>query len=76
MQAILGEVQKGDYFRLNTLKILLKGTRTPSMYRGDHFKASLARILPKCGFEDLEVPFFCNAVRLETVQAGNGFDDR
>jgi len=79
METIIGEVQKEDYFRLNTLKFLLKGTRTPSMYRGDHFKASLERILPARGFGQLDVPFFCNAVRLETggsVFWGTpGFDD-
>ena len=66
MEEIIGEVQKEDYFRLNTLKFLLKGTRTPSMYRGDHIRASLERLLPPAGFGDLRVPFYCNAVRLET----------
>ncbi len=66
METILSEVHKQDYFRLNTLKFLLKGTRAPSMYRGDHFKASLARLLPSRGFPELAKPFFCNAVRLET----------
>jgi NTE family protein len=66
MQAILDEVQRQDYFRLNTLKFLLKGVRAPSMYRGDHFKQRLARILPEVGFSGMRVPFFCNAVRLET----------
>jgi len=79
MERIIGEVQKGDYFRLNTLKFLLKGTRAPSMYRGDHFKTSLERLLPERGFGDLDVPFYCNAVRLETggsVFWGTpGFDD-
>jgi NTE family protein len=79
MERIIGEVQKEDYFRLNTLKFLLKGTRTPSMYRGDHFKSQLERLLPERSFGELEVPFYCNAVRLETggsVFWGTpGFDD-
>jgi NTE family protein len=36
------------------------------MYRGDNFRRSLDRILPKITFSDMQVPFFCNAVRLET----------
>lgn len=79
MEEILGELQKQDYFRLNTLKFLLKGTSTRSMYRGDHFKASLGRLMSKEGFGDLHMPFFCNAVRLETGAAvywgTPGFDD-
>src|SRR5688572_31422873 len=33
IESILAEVHKADYFRLNTLKFLLKGARAPSMYR-------------------------------------------
>jgi NTE family protein len=66
IESILGEVHKADYFRLNTLKFLLKGARAPSMYRGDHFRASLARLLARSTFSDLACPFYCNAVRLET----------
>src|SRR5688572_15170283 len=66
MESIIGEVQKQDYFRLNTVKLLLKGTRAPSMYQGDTFKTSLARILPKVGFGQMRIPFYCNSVRLES----------
>jgi NTE family protein len=66
MESILADLQKQDYFRLNTLKFLLKGARAPSMYRGDHFKLSLEQLLPGIGFADMRVPFYCNAVRLET----------
>jgi NTE family protein len=66
MAAILKDVQKQDYFRLNVVKFLLKGARAPSMYRGDLFKSRLKSILPDIGFEDMRVPFYCNAVRLET----------
>jgi NTE family protein len=66
IEALVGAVQKEDYFRLNFVKFLLKGHQARSMYRGDNFKRSLERILPKMRFADMRVPFFCNAVRLET----------
>lgn len=66
MEETVGSVQKGDYFRLNFLKFLMKGTRAPSMYRGETFRERLREILPDAGFSDLKVPFYCNAVRLET----------
>jgi len=79
MESILNDVQKEDYFRLNMVKFLLKGTFAPSMYRGDHFKVRLAAILPERGFDDMLVPFYCNAVRLETggsiFWGSPGFDD-
>jgi len=66
IERIITDVQKQDYFRLNTLKLLLKGTRAPSMYQGKTFKDSMARILPDITLADMQVPFFCNAVRLES----------
>jgi NTE family protein len=79
IESMLGHIQKQDYFRLNFLKFLLKGARAPSMYRGDKFRESLGRIVPDVAFGDMPVPFFCNAVRLETggtVFWGTpGFDD-
>jgi len=66
MERLVAGLQKQDYFRMNFLKLLLKGHRAPSLYRGDHFHEALERILPEGGFERLQVPFFCNAVRLET----------
>ncbi len=71
MEEILASVQKEDYFQLNLVKLLLKGTRAPSMYRGETFQQRLGEILPDVGFADLNVPFFCNAVRLEN--GGNVF---
>jgi NTE family protein len=44
----------------------MKGVRAPSMYRGDTFRQRLAEILPEKSFAELDVPFYCNAVRLET----------
>src|SRR6185436_2628686 len=55
-----------DYFRLNVVKFLLKGARAPSMYAGGHFKRKLSQILPQVGFGEMRMPFYCNAVRLET----------
>jgi NTE family protein len=66
IEQIITDVQKADYFRLNFLKLLLKGTRAPSMYQGSTFRSSLRKILPDVNFEDMKVPFYCNSVRLET----------
>lgn len=66
MQSIIAEVQKQDYFRLNVVKFLLQGVRTPSMYRGDLFKKRLEEILPDRELGAMDFPFYCNATRLET----------
>lgn len=66
LEGLLVGLEKEDYFRLNTAKFLFKGVRTPSMYRGTTFRASLGRILKNRSFDDLAVPFFCNAVCLES----------
>lgn len=66
MEETVGRVQKGEYFRLNFLKFLMKGTRAPSMFRGETFRERLTEILPEGGFSELKMPFYCNAVRLET----------
>lgn len=65
MEQIIRGLHKEDYFRLNVIKFLLKGTRAPSMYRGDLFRRRLEEILPPVDFQSMRVPFFCNAVRLE-----------
>lgn len=79
IESQVAEINKEDYFRLNFVKLLLKGTRAPSMYRGETFMESLRRILPERSFADMPVPFYCNAVRLETGGAvfwgTPGFDD-
>ena len=79
IEGIVADVQKQDYFRLNLVKLLLKGTRAPSMYQGEKFKASLAKILPDATFADMRVPFYCNSVRLETggsvFWGSPGFED-
>jgi len=66
MESIIGQLQKQDYFRLNVVKFLLRGIRAPSMYRGKTFRARLAEMLPDKTFAEMETPFFCNAIRLET----------
>ncbi len=62
----VAKLQKEDFFRLNFLKLLVKGTRAPSMYQGDRFREKVREILPAVSFDELAMPFFCNAVRLET----------
>jgi len=66
MEQIVAGLNKDDYFRLNFIKLLLKGIRASSVYRGDTFLQRLREILPPIGFDEMQVPFFCNAVRLET----------
>ena len=57
---------KDDYFRLNFAKFLRKGLRAPSMYSGETFRRSLEKLIGVTSFDDLRIPFFCNAVCLET----------
>ncbi len=66
IEDMVAAVQKEDYFRLNFVKMLLKGVRTTSVYHGETFRQSLRRILPPVTFAQMKVPFYCNAVRLET----------
>jgi len=66
MEEMIAAIEKEHYFRLNFVKLLLKGMRAPSMYRGDTFRQRLEEILPKRTIAQLDIPFFCNAVRLET----------
>ncbi len=66
MEEIVSKLQKEDYFRLNFVKFLLKGVRASSIYRGDTFRERLAELLPAISFDQMRVPFFCNAVRLES----------
>lgn len=53
-----------DYFKLNLLKFLVKGYRHASVYKGKAFMESLKKFLPQQSFEELKIPFFCNALSL------------
>lgn len=79
IESIIRDVQKQDYFRLNFVKLLLKGTRAPSMYQGRTFRESLQRILPEVGLAEMKVPFYCNSVQLESggsvFWGAPGFDE-
>ena len=66
MAKVVSRLQKDDYFQLNFVKILLKGVRTASLYRGDTFRDRLSELLPSMAFGEFDVPFYCNAVRLES----------
>ena len=66
MEEIVANLQRENYFKLNFVKFLLKGVRTSSIYRGDTFRERLGELLPSVGFHDMRVPFYCNAVRLQT----------
>lgn len=79
MEKVIATIEKEHYFRLNFVKFLLKGMRAPSMYRGDTFRERLKELLPDKRFGELDIPFFCNAVRLETggtvFWGAPGFDE-
>lgn len=66
IEEVLPGLAKDDYFRLNFAKFLSRGIRAPSMYSGETFRRSLERLIPARTFDDLKIPFFCNAVCLET----------
>jgi len=71
MEEIIQDIQKNHYFRLNFVKFLLKGHRVPSMYRGDTLREKLVQLLPDYSFDEMPVPFYCNAIQLES--GGNVF---
>jgi NTE family protein len=60
------EITLKDYFRLNLLKFLVRGFRHASVYKGRTFHELLKKWLPFGSFEDLQRPFFCNALSLTT----------
>jgi NTE family protein len=66
MEEIVVGLQKDDYFKLNFVKLLLKGVRASSVYRGDTFRERLEEILPPVELGKTRIPFYCNAVCLET----------
>jgi NTE family protein len=66
IEELLPNLAKDDYFQLNLMKFLRKGLRAPSMYSGTTFRRSLEKLISVESFDDLKMPFFCNAVCLET----------
>ena len=66
IEKLLPNLAKDDYFRLNFAKFLRKGIRAPSMYSGEAFRKSLRSLINVRSFDELRMPFFCNAVCIET----------
>lgn len=66
MEHIVGDLQKEDYFKLNFVKFLLKGTGTKSFYQGSAFRERIESLLPKTTLSTIATPFYCNAVCLES----------
>ena len=69
MEATVSEISLKSYFRLNLLKFLVRGYRHASVYKGKAFKELLSSWLPQDRFDELEKPFFCNAISLTTGAA-------
>lgn len=64
IEHLVQDVRIKDYFRLNLLKFLVKGYRHASVYKGKHYRQTLAGLIGDKGFDDLRMPFFCNALSL------------
>tara|TARA_R110002094_G_scaffold27286_3_gene40357 strand:- start:535 stop:1749 length:1215 start_codon:yes stop_codon:yes gene_type:complete len=58
------DVSLKDYFRLNLVKFFTRGYRHSSVYKGKAFKELLSEWLPQQSFEELPMPFYCNALSL------------
>ena len=66
IEEVAAEISLKQYFRLNLLKFLVRGFRHASVYKGRTFHELLQRWLPFRSFEELQRPFFCNALSLTT----------
>ncbi|MCA8967998.1 MAG: patatin-like phospholipase family protein, partial [Planctomycetes bacterium] len=66
MEEAAGEITLKDYFRLNLLKFLVKGYRHASVYKGRNFQEMLRDHIRAETFEELRMPFVCNALSLTT----------
>lgn len=64
IEDIAQEISIKDYLKLNLLKFLVKGYRHASIYKGKHFREFLKKVLPQENFDELERPFFCNALSM------------
>jgi NTE family protein len=58
------DVSLKDYFRLNLVKFFTRGYRHASVYKGKAFRELLYDWIPQDSFEELEKPFYCNALSL------------
>ncbi|MCR9248618.1 MAG: patatin-like phospholipase family protein [bacterium] len=67
MEEVAAEISLKDYFRLNLVKFLVRGLRHASVYKGRAFHDLLRKWLPQSSFDDLEKPFFCNALSLTST---------
>lgn len=66
IEEVAAEISLKQYFRLNLLKFLVRGFRHASVYKGRTFHELLRRWLPYNSFEEMQRPFFCNALSLTT----------
>jgi len=66
LETIVGDLAKRDYFKLNLLKFFLRGGRASSIYKGENFHAFLERVLPIKEFSKMPMPYFTNAISLNT----------
>lgn len=66
MEEAASEISLKNYFRINLLKFLVRGYRHASVYKGRTFYDLLKKWLPFRSFEELQRPFFCNALSLTT----------
>jgi NTE family protein len=66
MEVAAAEISLKDYFRLNLLKFLVRGYRHASVYKGRTFHELLQKWLPFRSFTELQRPFFCNALSLNS----------
>jgi NTE family protein len=66
LETLVSELTKKDFFQIKVLKFLVKGYRHQSLYKGETFMRFLEDRLPAKSFADLELPFFCNALSLDS----------
>ncbi len=64
IEEVVREITVKDYLKLNLLKFLVKGYRHASVYKGKHFLAFLEEHITEKSFDELQRPFFCNALSL------------
>ncbi len=64
MEKVAGEISIKDFLKVNLLKFLVKGYRHASVYKGKHFRTFLSEWIPEASFDELQRPFYCNALSL------------